>query len=293
MRWFVVVNRSAGTGRSVALRAQRALDRVGVDYDLALPSGRQEAAGCVQDAADAGQRHFVAVGGDGTVNLVVNSLLDRPWSEPPVLGVLPGGTGCDLIRTFGISQKMEEAAGHLARPGEYVIDVGFVEGEWGRRFFVNVAEAGVAAAAVQSADRLPAALGRVRYPLGLALALPTFNRTGVTIDAGKRTFRGEALAVIFANGQFFGGGFNIAPKATLIDGVLDVQVITAAKRRAPSLVPRIYRGMHLTDRDVKRFVTSRVTVESDQPWPVEVDGEYLGNTPVSAGVQSGRIALKI
>lgn len=293
MRWLVVVNRSAGTGRSVASRARQALDKFGVDFELALPASREEAVACVQDAAASGQRYFVAVGGDGTVNLIADGLLQRTWDEPPVLAVLPAGTGCDLIRTFGISQRMEEAAEHLARPGEYLIDVGYVDGSWARRYFVNVAETGVAAAAVQSADRLPPSLGRMRYPLGLTLALPRFQRTEVSVHAGKRTFTGDALAVILANGQFFGGGFNIAPKATLIDGVLDVQIITAAKRRAPSLVPRIYRGMHLTDRDVRRFVAAEVTVESREPWPVEVDGEYLGNTPVTAGVQSGRIALKI
>lgn len=291
--WLAIVNEAAGGRGSTSGRAHAALAAVDVAYDLIAPADRAAAREVVREGVADGRRHFIAVGGDGTVNALVNDLLEHPWEKPPVVGVLPAGTGCDLIRTFGIPQRMPEAAIHLVRPGEYLIDVGLAEGSWGRRYFVNVGQAGVAAAAARRATRLPVSLGRIRYPLGLALTLPGFRRGHVEVETGKRNFSGEALAVIFANGQFFGGGFNIAPKATLIDGVLDVQIITARKRRAASLVPRIYRGMHLTDPDVRRYSSAAITVTTREPWPVEVDGEFVGNTPVRVGVTPGRIALKI
>jgi len=291
--WLAVVNEQAGGGGTTTARARRALEVAGVDHHLMAPRTRAVMTDAVAGAVADGQRHFVAVGGDGTVNALANDLLAHAWTQPPVLGVLPAGTGCDLIRTFGISQHMEEAATHLSRPGEYLIDVAIARGDWGHRFFLNVGEAGVAAAAVQRADRLPTWLGRARYPLGLALALPGFTRTRVEVESERRNFSGQALAVVFANGQFFGGGFNIAPKATLVDGLLDVQVITAKKWRAGTLVPRIYRGMHLADRDIRRFTARQVRIDTAEPWPVEIDGEYLGNTPVTVDVAPGRIALKI
>ena len=68
------------------------------------------------------------MGGDGSVNAVVNELMAHEWETPPTLGILPAGTGCDLLRTFGISQKLDEAAGHLAGDATYLIDVGVVSG---------------------------------------------------------------------------------------------------------------------------------------------------------------------
>ena len=291
--WCVVVNASAGSGRTTRQHAEAALAATGLYFEVLAPSSRAAMTAEIANAVRAGQRHFVAVGGDGTVNALVNDLLAHEWTEPPVVGVLPAGTGCDLVRTFGISQRMDQAAAHLLGSGTYLIDVGWVRGEWGEHFFVNVGEAGVAAAGVERAARLPSRLGRIRYPAGLALALPRFRRTHVDVVGDRRRFSGEALAVIFANGQFFGGGFNVAPKATLVDGLLDVQIITASKRRAGTLVPRVYRGLHLMDRGVRRFTSGTVRVETAEPWPVEVDGEPIGNTPVEAGVAPGRIALKI
>ena len=292
-RWYVLVNPDASGGRNAPLRAAAALNRAGIDHDLVVPATRGESTELVHAAVGRGRTHFVAVGGDGTVNALVNDLLDADWGEPPVVGILPGGTGCDLIRTFGVPQDLDAAARHLLGDTTYVIDVGVAEGDWGQRHFVNVAQAGAAAAAVERAVRLPARLGPAKYPLGLALALPSFRRSLVRVTTERRVVESDALAVIAANGQFFGGGFNVAPRATLIDGELDLQVLSPAKRHAVRLVPRIRRGAHLSDRSVRRLSSAWALVETEHSWPVELDGDPVGNTPVRFGVSPGRIALKI
>ena len=123
--------------------------------------------------------------------------------------------------------------------------------------------------------------------------LPRFPAARVRVVTERRTYESEALAVIMANAQFFAGGWNVAPKATLIDGVLDMQVINCAKARAPALVPKIIRGTHLTDPAVRRFSAARFEVDTDIPWPLEADGDYIGNTPVSGHVVSAALRLKI
>jgi YegS/Rv2252/BmrU family lipid kinase len=269
------------------------LDACDIDYELVEPLSRDDSAQVLREAIAQGKTRFVAVGGDGTVNTLINDLLTATWEEPPVVGVLPGGTGCDLIRTFGMPQDMRSAALHLRGDQTYLIDVAQASGEWGTRRFVNVGQTGAAAAALERAMTLPSRLGASKYPVGLALALPSFRRTVVKVTTERRMIESDALAVIAANGQFFGGGFNIAPKATLVDGELDIQILSPSKRRAARLVPRIRKGMHLADRSVRRISAPWAVVETELPWPVELDGDPVGNTPVRFAVGPGRIALKI
>ena len=291
--WLVLVNPRAGKGRTACERAIRALASRGIEGDVVEVDGLDALASTISEAVAAGRDRFVSVGGDGSVNAVVNELMAHEWETPPTLGILPAGTGCDLLRTFGMSQKLDEAAGHLAGDATYLIDVGVVSGEWGRRYFVNVGDAGAIGAAAKVAAGISARWGTLRYVSALVRALPRFKASTVTVAAGGKSFHGEALAVVFANGQFFGGGFNIAPKATLVDGELDVQIISGKKREALRLVPKVRRGLHLTDRAVRRFSVPEMRLETSIPWPVEVDGEFVGNTPVVARVQRERIALKI
>ena len=291
--WLVLVNPRAGKGRTAYARATKALAARSIDAEIVEVDGFDALQTAVADAVTTDRNRFVAVGGDGTVNAVVNELMSYQWTTPPTLGVLPAGTGCDLLRTFGISQKLDDAADHLKGDVTYLIDVGVVSGEWGRRYFINVGDAGVIGAAARVAADISPRWGKLRYAGALVRALPGFTQGHVLVDAGKRSYDGPALAVVFANGQFFGGGFNIAPNATLVDGELDVQIISGAKREVLRLVPKVMRGLHLTDRAVRRFSVPEVRIEADPPWPVEIDGEFIGNTPVIARVLSGRIALKI
>lgn len=292
-KWHVIVNRSAGRSPILVDAVRDALAAAGVDAHLESPATRPESEAVIRAAVDQGVTHLAMVGGDGSVNLAANVLLNIEGLEPPVLGVLPSGSGCDLLRTFGIPQNLGEAARHLATDDVYPIDVATLDGTWGSRYFVNVAQVGVGAAAAQTAPRLSRRFGSSRYPLAFAARLPRFPKAHVTVETERRKYESDALAVIMANAQFFAGGWNIAPKAILIDGLLDMQVINCGKQRAPALVPKIIRGTHLGDRAVRRFSAARFKIETDVPWPLEADGDYVGNTPVSGRVVPAALRLKI
>lgn len=293
VRWLAVVNRAAGSSPTHLEDVVAALRAAGVDFRVESPGSPEEVRELLVTAAAEGVSHFAMAGGDGTVNLAANILLNITGMPPPVIGVLPSGTGCDLLRTFGISQELGRAAQHLATEDVYDIDVALLEGAWGSRYFVNVAQVGVGAAAAQTAPRLPRRIGSVRYPLAFAVRLPRFPAANVRVVTERRTYESEALAVILANAQYFAGGWNVAPRATLIDGVLDVQVINCGKTRAPALVPKIIRGTHLSDPAVRRFSAASFEIDTDIPWPLEADGDYIGNTPVSGRVVPAALRLKI
>lgn len=290
--WLAVINHAAGKAPVRVDRVASALAEAGVEADVASPSSVEETRRLIRDEVASGRRNFIAVGGDGTVNLIGNELLQLE-SDDAVLGVLPAGTGCDLLRTFGISQDIREAARHLATDQVYPIDALRLEGEFGVRYCINVSQVGVGAAAAETAPRLRRSLGPARYPMAFAARLPRFPRATVRVTTEKRTYESSALAVIMANAQFFAGGWNVAPKATLVDGVADIQIIDASKARAPALVPKIIKGTHLRDRAVRRFSSGSFRVETSVEWPLEVDGDFVGNTPLTGQVVRAALRLKI
>ena len=97
-------------------------------------------------------------------------------------------------------------------------------------------------------------------------------------------FAGDAINVVVANGQFFGGGLNIAPMSMLNDGRVDVQIFSGRKRQAFSIMPRLLVGSHLTHRAVQRYSGSDIQIDVPDAWPVEADGEMLGTGSVSVSV---------
>jgi diacylglycerol kinase (ATP) len=292
-KWHVYVNRAAGRSAADPARIQDILRGLGLDFDLQVPGTPEETKALIQQAARAGATHFAVAGGDGTVNLAINALIPLGLGAPPVLGVLPVGTGCDLLRTFGLPQNLAGAARHLTTGDTYDIDVATLEGSWGLRYFVNVAQTGVGAAAAETAVALGRRLGAVRYPLAFLFRLPRFPSARVKVVTERRTIESEALAVILANAQFFAGGWNVAPKATLVDGALDVQIINCRKTSAPALVPKVIKGTHLTDPAVRRLSAVEFSIETDPAWPVECDGDLVGNTTVKGRVIPAAISLKI
>jgi YegS/Rv2252/BmrU family lipid kinase len=292
-RWLVAVNHRAGRHSISPQLVRDAVTAAGVEFDMITPATPSELVEMIMVEAYQGRTHFALVGGDGTVSLAIDCLMPLGLDQQPVLAVLPAGTGCDLLRTFGISQDLGEAAKHLSGPETYTIDVPYLDGEWGRRYFVNVAQTGVGAAAAQTAPRFSRRFGSARYPMAFAGRLPRFPKAEITLVTERKTVESEALAVILANAQFFAGGWNVAPKATLIDGVLDIQIINTPKRGAPALVPKVVKGTHLGDKAVRRLAAAEFEMTVSRVWPVEADGDFLGNTNISGRVVPAAIKLKV
>lgn len=293
MSWMVIVNPAAGNGKDLMRRAGAALDEHGVEFDLRLSSSPANVAELVAEGKRSGIRRFAGVGGDGTAHLILNGLMQHSWDSLPGLAVLPAGSGSDFIRTFGLPRNLEKAAEHLATDDWYRSDVMRVEGSFGVRYALNVVEAGVGGAAVATAARMPRWFGAKRYPVAFWAALPRFRPGNVAVEVGPHEVASSAIAVVVANGQFFGGGMNIAPRASVADAILDVQIFSGPRRKALSVMPRVVRGMHLRHQNVRRLTGGEIQVTVPDHWPVEADGESLGNGPISVSVQAAAIEFKI
>lgn len=296
-RVALIVNEHAGRGR-VARQLPAIVDALR-DRDIeptVLPTmGPLDATRLAQVAAHDGHTTVVAVGGDGTVNEVVNGLMEAP-SPRPALGVVAAGSGCDFARSFGLPKRFDgELRGIVG--ATVPIDVGRIEcvGPDGPivRHFVNVAEAGMAAATAGLAARLPRWVGRTRYLLAFWPTLASYRPTEMEVTVGDDAHRGMAHNALVANGRYFGGGMHISPHSDPSDGRLDVQVSVGPKRQALTLIPRIYRGTHLPNHRIVQFAGERVTIDSATPIPVEADGEPVGSTPARFTVVAGALDLVV
>ena len=248
-------------------------------------------------AASEGFDVVAAVGGDGTVNEVVNGLIsdDTPVGDA-TLGVIAAGSGADFARTFGLPEHASGLGG-AAFGSRRPLDVGRIvcDGPTGRvtRYFVNVAEAGLGAAVVARAERLPRRLGRSRYLIAFWPALARFTPCAIRVSSGTASLEQEAHNVVIANARYFGGGMHISPHSDPADGELDVQVSVGPKRQAFTLIPKIYRGSHLPDERILEMAGANISVDADRPLPVEADGELVGHTPATFSILPGLLTLAV
>lgn len=300
---LLIVNPAAGVLRGEVIdRLRAALDDAGMTYDMADSGGRGDATRIARAAVADGRRLLVAVGGDGTVNEVVNGMFDpltgRPRAEGIALGVVGGGSGSDFARTFGLDRPAERMVAHLQGESTMRVDVGRVRcmaagGTPTTRLFVNVAQAGFGAHVAATAARLPRRLGSARYRWAIAAGWPRFRRvmTSVTVDGGRVT---EPLCdVVVANGQFFGGGLHVAPRAIPSDGRFHVQAIGGSLRDIVHAARQLADGSHLERDDVRAWASSTAAVHTARAVPVEVDGELIGTTPATFDILPGALALKM
>lgn len=289
MSWALAVSKDAGRAGRQSLRALRTAG----DEGRVLPNrSRAQLVDGVREAAAAGDPVLV-VGGDGTLNLVVDALLSVERDTPPTLGIVSAGTGSDFARMFAVPNDIESAVEKAVHGEAYPTDAMELRGEWGVRYGVNVFEAGLGASTIAWSDRLPRWVGPIRYEVAFWLALPSFRPGSFVLEVEGRTFEGRGLVVVAANGEFFGGGMRIAPKASLMDGAFDMIVVDVRKREAFSLFPRMKQGLHLTHPGVRRVTTPWFRLTTDPGWPTEADGEFLGDTPVEGRILPGVVHVRV
>ena len=202
---------------------------------------------------------MVAVGGDGTINQVVNGFFhtdgERPMNPKASLGVLPAGTGGDFVRTLGVSRQLSRAALELREAVARPLDVGrltFINsaGTQERRHFVNIASFGISAWSISTSTdprRRWAARSRSRSPR-CAPGSRTRTRRCASLD-GREARQGRIYNVAIANGRYFGGSMKVAPDAAIDDGLFDV--VTMGDMGMADMLFRgldIYSGKHLQIR---------------------------------------------
>jgi diacylglycerol kinase (ATP) len=249
------------------------------------------------DAVRGGATRLVVVGGDGSVNEVVNGVVGEAGVE---LAVIPRGTGWDFVRTFGIPRDLDGALDVALEGAVREIDVGAVSyrawaGGEAKAYFANVGSAGISGAIAQRANESSKALGgKVSYywaTLAVFLGWQTGEMT-VTVDDERRSAR--MIDAMVCNGKFLGGGMMMCPDAEPDDGLFDVMLIgDVTKRDLAFVLPKTYKGRHLPHPRLELLRGRTVTVDAAEPLPIELDGEQPGTTPARFEVVPRALRLRV
>jgi len=221
---------------------------------------------------------------------LIDSLL-RKGLDRPIVGCLPSGSGSDFLRTFAIPQNIETAIEHLKGDSTYLIDTAIVSTSEKERHFVNILNFGFLADTVEMSEKLPKIFRRFRYPISFWLKLLPARSGMMSIKTHNYEFNADAFVITVCNGQFFGGGWNISPKSSLQDGLLNIQIFKVTKKKAMKLFFLAKKGLHLTEPDVLLKRSGEIQLLSRQS--IEIDGDYFDKGPAEIFVKKASIQLKI
>ena len=290
---FVVFNPASGKGRGARLvqPVLAALSSGGpVEHGLTTSVGDESRV--AREAVARGFTTIVAVGGDGTWGGVANGILQAEAGDRVRLGLVPGGTGCDLAKSFDIPARDIPACARIIREGlTRTIDVGRIED----RYFVNVAGFGFDIAVIEDSREVRWLRGSLLY---VYCALRQMHRfpgfpVAMAVDGGPER-RQELLMLVFANAKVFGGGFQIAPEADLADGQLDAVAFAnmPLHRRLPMMV-KLLRGTHERDPAVQATRGRSFRLRFDSPPAYETDGEWNRARSAEVHVEALPAALRV
>jgi diacylglycerol kinase (ATP) len=288
---LLIVNPAAGDGRVKRLEAwlQLRLRSAGPGARMIETREPGEARELALHAADRGHDRVVAVGGDGTVQEVVNGLLDA--ASGLALDILAGGNGNDLARSLRLPHRASEALAVALGEGTRLIDIGRATRGSGLTAKVGhfVAAGGIGfdaqVAKAMAGRRRGWRRGRVGYALSTLWELQRFHNRGVELTLetpdGERRIDRRVLFAAFANGMYYGGGMQICPMATLDDGWLDLCLVGDISRiETVRQLPGLYRGKHVNHPAVEFERARSAQVEGERGTLAHLDGEPFGALPL-------------
>ena len=256
-----------------------------INYKLKVTRKPREAEYIAREASKE-YEVVVAIGGDGTINEVVNGVIGTNLT----LAILPIGAGNDFAKALGLKKDIKKNLEIVLRGNVKKIDIGRVN----NRYFINVLGIGFDAIVAQEMFARPKFLkGMPVYFYSLAKALKKYRFVNVKIYGDNIKEEKEVLMIAAANGNFFGGGFKITPTASIQDGFLDICIVEKMSRvYLLKNINKLIKGTHEKLPEVKIFKAKKIIIESNKELPVEYDGELLkGQKKLEIKVLPG--ALKV
>ncbi|NLL96304.1 MAG: diacylglycerol kinase family lipid kinase [Clostridiaceae bacterium] len=293
MHHLFIVNPVAGKGKALHITSEIESRFNGFDhtYEISVTKAPGHAE---EIAKEATLRHdkvrLYAVGGDGTLNEVVNGIAGSETE----LGIIPCGSGNDAARS--LYPVMDPAKLIKVLPMSYSVPVDL--GRLNDRFFINIASIGFDADVVLNRNYFkgfPFISGPASYILGVLATLIKCKKYKlyITLD-DKEPMEKELLLSIFANGSYYGGGMKAAPSAKTDDGILDFYLVDSCNRRKIlRFFPLFRKGQHETMKEVTHTQGKRAVIESTSLFPVNIDGEVNMETRVSVEILHKNINIII
>jgi len=291
MQWFVIVNPNAGKrkGEKDWLEIAALLNKAGVDFINVFTEHRGHAVELTRKYIENGYHNIIAVGGDGTLNEVVNGIFTQshtPASEI-ALGMIPVGTGNDWCRTFNIPSDYKKAIQLIVRRKLFTQDIGSIKyisstGNEKIRYFINMAGMGFDAMVAKKTNKQKeeGKSNPLSYAVNIFSSLFGYQSTKVDIMLDSEKIETGVFSMSVGICQFNGGGMKQAPGALPDDGLFDLTIIQPiGKFKVIRNVLKLFDGSFTRLPEVSTYRSSKIVIHSHPPMFMEADGESLGHTP--------------
>lgn len=237
----------------------------------------------------------IAVGGDGTVNEVVNGIMEGE-STTVTLGILPNGTGNDFVRGTNLLLNYDSFIDAVIANETRPVDVAKIESSIGICYSINITDVGFGGKVVQILDKQRRFLGgKTSYALAILKAFIGYRRPVLKIKTPDFSFEGSVLMVAVCNGTIFGDGLIINPFAKINDGKLNITLLgKVSLLDYIKNLKNLKSGKVINHREALYFETEKIEISIvDGTAVAEVDGEYLASGNLIISVIPARISLLV
>lgn len=292
VKWFVVVNPVAGSGKGLEdyPLISKLLRDNGIATEAIFTEHKCHATELTVSAINRGFRHIIVIGGDGTLHEVVNGIFIQKSAAPSdiTIAVIAVGTGNDWIRMYGIPTHYSEAIRAIKEGYTFLQDVAEVDYEESHyrqmRHMANVAGMGFDAVVNHryQLKKAKGSTGRSAYLWCMIRSFFKHKSTGVKIWVDDRlVYNNLIFSIAIGIGKFNGGGMQQLPAAIADDGLLDITMIKPLHWwHVLFRIRRLYNGDIYSIGHILHAQGCKIRIESSPETPLEVDGEWLGVTPV-------------
>lgn len=263
MKYIFIVNPESAKGNAMKIigNIEKVCKQEHIEYEVCYTLAQGDATRLAQSYKD-DENIIYAVGGDGTLSEVLNGVIGTKNK----IGIIPAGSGNDFYRTVKELAKAEIES-----------DVGVVNG----KYFLNIACVGIDAEVANNVPLMKKKNVKVKnlYTASILYTFTHFKFKKIHFKSQEKDEKGNFTILSICNGRYYGGGYNISPKASLEDNYFDVYYIN--KLRLPSIINlllKLKKGKLEQDKRTNHFKTNNITVTSEEPIRFNVDGETIENT---------------
>ncbi|EYE88980.1 diacylglycerol kinase [Fervidicella metallireducens AeB] len=264
-----IINPVAGKGKAekIVPIIQEICEKCNIDYKILHTTKPKEGTELAKWGTENGYERIISVGGDGTLNEVMNGVV----GSQSAIGVIPGGSGNDFIKSINSEKDLERIILDNIYGEINHIDLGKCNG----RYFINVASGGMDAEVLINTHRAKRIFsGSMAYLVGLINTIFTYRFKRVKVKIDDLLLEDELTLTAVANGRYYGGGMLPAPMADLRDGYFDICFIKkVSKTKMLRLFPKFIKGEHEKIKEVFFYKGKHVELSSDEEIAVNIDGE--------------------
>lgn len=288
--WIAIVNPNAGVGKGKRdwKKISAIMDYQNLSYEAVFTQRRDHAVKLTKEYIEKGYRKIISVGGDGTLNEVVNGIFHQNLvpTHDITLAVVSVGTGNDWIRTFMVPVDYKDSIALITKEDTFIQDAGMVsfshEKGMGTRYFINMAGLGFDGLVAQktNADKELGKANPLVYFKNIFASLFAYKSVATRIVIDNTEMHHKVFTLAVGIGQFNGGGMKQTPDAVPDDGFFDLTLIKdMSKWSVIANVNRLYNGTIKKHKKVEVHKGRNIVIEPKIPVLIEVDGESIGHSP--------------